>query len=94
VDSRWFAPEAKCLPRGDSIAGGETKVDAFQRVDRAKFRCEPNPVWVVRPQCWNAMIKIDAAKIASHKTDKSPQFLAKDTVFLPARVAVRSRDGG
>jgi hypothetical protein len=41
-------------------------------------------MWVVRPQWSNAMIKIDAAKIASHKTDKSPQFLAKDTRF-PAR---------
>ena len=29
------------------------------------------------------MIKIDAAKIASHKTDKSPQFLAK--VAISAR---------
>jgi hypothetical protein len=29
----------------------------------------------------NAMIKIDAAKIASHKTDKSPQFLAKVRSF-------------
>ena len=40
------------------------------------------------------MIKIDAAKIASHKTDKSPQFLAKDHGFLPARVDLCSRDGG
>jgi hypothetical protein len=31
------------------------------------------------------MIKIDAAKIASHKTDKCPQFLAKEARF-PARL--------
>jgi hypothetical protein len=33
----------------------------------------------------NAMIKIDYAKIASHKTDKSPGFLAKVRVSEPRR---------